>query len=402
MRILYIIGWNLLAGLLIITAAEFTARWLEPPGPTSLIPIPKTDPELGWSPQPSATAHGVGPEFTTDVQTTDLGLYDFPPPPDLDGRVAMLALGDSHTAATGVSTGETWPKVLQADLDKAGIPSWIYNGAVHGYSLDQYLTRFRRLAPLLKPRVVLIGFSMATDFYDVGRGAGGNFIYGSELGRVYFSTDEAGGLVEHRELVGRNVPQPASVGTGLNAQGIRRWLDQFALFRLAKRSSLAFWVAAKLGSAGVSLWPGLDTGLKVAPSADDRRRLVLAAALIGQIANEARAIGAEPVLVHIPYLAQVYDSVWNQSFGAVEGYDRHLGSARLAEIARMHGLLFVDTLPAMLAYVKQTASWVHYPIDSHPTPSGQRLIGQAVFDVLRKCLATASQRPEAHCRWLRD
>ncbi|WP_163362900.1 hypothetical protein, partial [Klebsiella aerogenes] len=69
---------------------------------------------------------------------------------------------------------------------------------VHGYSLDQYLVRFRRLAPIVKPRVVIIGFSAATDFYDVGRTRAGDFVYGSDIGRIYFSLDDKGELVEHR------------------------------------------------------------------------------------------------------------------------------------------------------------------------------------------------------------
>lgn len=387
MRTVFVVGWNLLAVSFVLMVAEVFARWIEPAVPSSTVPLPMIDRELGWSPQPNARVDGNSREFNTKTETTELGLYDFAAPPDVADRLAILALGDSHTAATGVSTGETWPKVLQDELDKSGLDNWVYNGAVHGYSLDQYLVRFRRLAPILRPRVVLIGFSMATDFYDLGRNEDGSFVYGDEASRVYFSVDATGTLMEHRELLDRSVAAPSNVDPSL-WQTVRYWLDGLAIYRLAKRSSLAFWITAKLGAAGVSLWPGLDTGLKINPSPDDIRRLILASALIGEIARESRTIGALPVLVHIPYLAQVYDSVWEQSFGTVDGYDRRLGGERLAAIAHKHGLVFVDALPAMIAHVRQTGGWVHHRIDSHPTATGQKLIAFAVFESLQQCFSS--------------
>jgi hypothetical protein len=93
------------------------------------------------------------------------------------------------------------------------------------------------------------------------------------------------------------------------------------------------------------------------------------------------------MLVHIPYLAQVYDQVWNQSFGSIPGYDRDLAGQRLGAIARQYGLLYVDAYPALRAWVADhNGEWVHYRVDSHPNVTGQRLIGEAVFDKLRACL----------------
>ena len=387
MRWVRVVLFNVLGIVVVLALGEGVARLVEPKLTDNTNPITLPDPELAWVPHPNGHARQVGSEFDIEIVSNELGLYDLRVPPDPDGtRLSILALGDSHTAAAGVSTGQAWPKILQADLAEDGVSAWVHNAGVHGYSLDQYLVRFRRLAPIVKPRVVIIGFSAATDFYDVGRTEAGDFVYGSDLGRIYFSLDDKGELVEHRELVGRTLGEGDGGMPFLSLRTVRAALDHLALYRRFKRSELAMWLAMRLGTADEAMWPGLDTALKIDLSQEDRRRYALAGKIIGRIADEARQAGAVPILVHIPYLAQVYDSVWNSSFGSVPGYDRDLAGKRLGDIARQHGLVYVDVYPAMRDFAAKQGQWAHHPIDGHPNVIGQRLIGNAVFEVLRDCL----------------
>ncbi|MGE0574819.1 MAG: SGNH/GDSL hydrolase family protein [Reyranella sp.] len=400
MRWLRVVLINFLGIVLVLVFAEGVARLVEPKVSDSSNPITLPDPELAWAPHPNGRSHGVSSEFDIETVSNALGNYDFRVPPDADGRrLSILALGDSHTAASGVSTGQTWPKVLQADLERSGVSAWVHNGGVHGYSLDQYLVRLRRMAPIVKPRVVIIGFSAATDFYDVGRTRAGDFVYGSDIGRVYFSLGDNGELVEHRELVGKRLGREDGTTPMLSLARLRSALERLALYRLFKRSELAMWLAMRLSTTDEALWPGLDTALKIDLAGEDRRRFDLASKLIGRIAEESRGVGATPMLVHIPYLAQVYDSVWQSSFGSVPGYDRDLAGKRLGDIAREYGLLYVDVYPAMRDYVaRHGGEWVHYPIDAHPNVTGQRLIGNAVFDVLSACLKKNPELKPDGCR----
>ena len=214
-------------------------------------------------------------------------------------------------------------------------------------------------------------------------------MYGGDIGRIYFSLDDKGNLVEHHDLVGKTLPTMGGIDPALTTfslRGLRGWLSHLALYRMVKRSSFTMWVAMHLRTNNESLWPGLDTGLKIDLTGDDRRRVDLAGTLIGKIANEARQIGAIPVLVHIPYLAQVYDSVWESSFGSVPGYDRDLPGKRLGAFAEQYGMLYADVDPVMRNYVKtHNGAWVHFPIDSHPNAIGQRLIAETVLAVLERC-----------------
>jgi lysophospholipase L1-like esterase len=283
--------------------------------------------------------------------------------------------------ATGVAPSETWANQLERLLIRAGKPSSVYNAGVGGYSIDQYLLRFRKLKHTLDPHVVVVAFSTATDFIDVGRLPGGGFIYGPDKGRIYFSLDERGSLVEHRELVGLTL-DPGAARWSFSML-IRDGLQQLALYRLLKRSQLAVWVAARWSPGGQSLWPGLDTALKLTPDPDDERRMRLAETILARLAEEVRAIGATPILLHIPYLAQVYDEVWTASFGVFpDRYQRDLASRRLAAIAERAGMAFVDSLPAMLAEVRRSGEWLHYRLDAHPTPRGHGVIAEVVAQAI--------------------
>lgn len=175
---------NLVLIALVFVAAELVARGLEQPA-VSTVPAVGPDPELGWAPIPDVQGHARPSEFDHEYYTNKLGLFDDPIDMAVDRtKPRILALGDSHTMATGVAPSETWANQLERLLIRAGKPSSVYNAGVGGYSIDQYLTRFRKLRESLDPHVVVVAFSTATDFIDVGRLPGGGFVYGSDRGRI--------------------------------------------------------------------------------------------------------------------------------------------------------------------------------------------------------------------------
>jgi hypothetical protein len=159
----------------------------------------------GWKPTPGEFRMGT-PEFTVSGSVNDLFMNDAPVDPQEDaGRTRLLVLGDSHTYAIGVSTEETWPKVLEAKLDEAfGARTFrVYNAGESGYSLHQYLLRLIDQGPLLEPHYVVVGLSYATDFYDLLPPDRGGWVYGGDRSRDYFDFDERG------ELVRRHWEKPA-------------------------------------------------------------------------------------------------------------------------------------------------------------------------------------------------
>lgn len=385
-------GWKLalLAALLVAAVvlvllglAEGLARVLEPKPVIHGYTAYPRHPVLGWTP-PIGKATVTTHEFEAHYDVNALGMNDEPVERSAGARTRLLALGDSHTFAVGVSRDEAWPNVLEGLLG-AGRPGdvAVYNAGVVGYSLGQYLLRMRELAPALEPQLVLVGFSMATDLQDLIPPRLGGFIYGHPWGRVYFDLDEAGKLIELHDLIGKDVP-PRTAGPSW-VRGLRTLKANSALVRRFRRSKLAMSLAGRLSGRGVSLWQGTETAVLTTLDEPSRYRWQLATALIEEIAREARADGRSVVLVGIPYLAQVYDEVWEASFGvSPERFDRFITGRRLDEICRAAGIGYVDTTQAFVDEARRTRTWLHFRDDAHPTVAGQRVIAEVVARYLRE------------------
>jgi lysophospholipase L1-like esterase len=365
----------------VVVGAELVARSMEPKTEgDQAVNIP--DPDLGWIPKPGqysittsefkATA-SVNSHNMNDREITDS---------DLSRKNRILVLGDSHTFAVGVSTLETWPKRLEMSLFPDKESGVVWNAGVIGYSVGQYLERFRRLSGLLKPTLVIVGFSMATDLYDLIPPERGGFVYGGDAARVYFDLGNDGELIE--KVYSPSHAATLSTETDLSLR-IRAYLEQFALYRLLKRSKLAMWLAVHYKPGGRSLWPGMDTVLRKELTEDDKYRWLLAERILGKLVEEARGTGAQVAIVNIPYLAQVYDDTWSASFGtAPDKYDRWVASRRLEALCERIGALCIDTTSAFVDAVRKRGRWLHFPQDAHPNSEGHELIATVVANCLIK------------------
>jgi lysophospholipase L1-like esterase len=366
---------------LALLLCEAGARVLEPAAREEGRLDPVADPDLGWLP-PRGRAARITHEFTAVYDVNALAMND----PAFTGVAGVprrvLALGDSHTFAIGVSRDEAWPRVLEGLLfPQGGAGGRVYNGGVIGYSVGQYLLRWRRLAPVLRPQMLVIGLSMATDLYDIVPPSHGGFIYYPELGRIYFDLDAGGRLVERRELAGR---APSARG-GSRAMWARALLQEHsALYRRLRSSSVALRLASAWHPGGESLWPGPDTAMKRDLSAEEQYRWTLVAAVLERLRDEAHASGCDVVVVLIPYLPQVYDDVWAESFGRhPDVYDRWVAGERVHALCRRARLGFVDTTRRFIEESRWRGHRLHFADDRHPTAEGQRLIAEEVARYLR-------------------
>ena len=368
------------SAILVGGAAELISRSLEPKteGEVALV----NDPNLGWLPKPGMYK-GTSAEYSATASINSLNMNDREvTKSDMESENRILALGDSHTFAVGASTYESWPKRLETRLFPNRESGVVWNAAVSGYSVGQYLERFRGLKDRLHPSLVLVGFSMATDLYDLIPPERGGFVYGGNASRVYFDLSPSGELVE-KTYSSKGAVQVPSTKKDISLR-IREVLERFSLYRRLKRSNLATWIAVHR-PGGVSLWPGLDTALKKELTEDDKYRWLLAERILAKLVSEAREMKAKVVIVNIPYLAQVYDSTWAASFGTrPDVYDRWIAGRRLAALCQRIGAIYIDTTEAFVAAAQERHRWLHWPQDAHPTPEGQDLIAEVVADELLK------------------
>jgi hypothetical protein len=259
----------------------------------------------------------------------------------------------------------------------------VYNAGVGAYNVDQYLISFRRLKDQLKPHMVIIGFSIATDFYDVGR-IDNNFVYGNNIGRTYFSLDEKNKLIENTELYGkRNIDKILLTAKRNKSLSIREYLGKFLVYQNFKRSKLAVWIAANIKIGDESLWPGIDLGVKKILTDKDQYRVNLVSSILGQIRKEADNINAKTLLIPIPYIAEVYDSLWFSSFGTnPDTYDRSLPTERLKNISAKNNIYFFPVQEKFIEEYKATKLMLHFPNDGHPNKFGHKFLATKIFEFI--------------------
>ena len=375
----------------ILTVAELVAEGLE----AGNYPIYKNqaDATLGWLPKPGNYRYRAT-EYDTTSTINSLNMNDHEwTVEDQKSPVRILAVGNSHTFAIGVSTNQTWPKRVEAALFSSPRQGVVMNAGVIGYNVGQYLLRYRLLREKIKPTVLLVGFSLATDVYNLIPPERGGFIYGYDADRVFFDIDSNGKLIERVYRKSATAGSQKVVFNKASTNTIVNYLGQFALYRRLKRSSLAMTVATYFHPGGNSFWPGMDTVLKKDLNAEDRYRWRLVELIIAKMATEAKANNTKIALVNIPYIAQVYDEVWASSFGRRPNiYDRHIPSSRLKAICDRYGVTFIDTTDAFVKAARERKHWLHWRIDGHPTPEGQQVIADVVAANLKNTLP--SEVPE--------
>lgn len=325
------------------------------------------------------------PEFVATLTNNSLFMNDEPYFPGADdAKTRVLALGDSHTQALGVSTSETWPKILQRDLNRRfGEGSFrVYNSGTVGYSLHQYLLRLIDQGPQLKPHYVVVGFGFASDLYDLLPPNHGGWHFFSLLPRVYFDFDQSGKLVQKHwapspKLASADVAKPTSPDEPA-AKRVRALLANFATFRYLRRSNLALAIGARVRLGGESLWPNMEVVLEKEVSPQNEYNWRLAKALLERIEAETTKLGAQLVVLGIPYLPQVYDETWQSTFGDNPKYAREAGTNRLREWLQSRQIPYVESMDSLRAQVQRTGKWVHYPKDAHPTAEGHEIIADTL------------------------
>lgn len=144
------IGYRLVAGLPLLDLTNWR-------GDHTVIlesgDLPKPDPVLGWvsrpdyrSPHHNTLAHGIRRNFDeAEIRT---------------GQI--LAVGDSFTEGWEVRDGESWPAYLEKRVQQA-----VVNGGVGGYGTDQIVLRAEQLLPIVKPKVLIVGF-LEFDIFRTG------------------------------------------------------------------------------------------------------------------------------------------------------------------------------------------------------------------------------------------
>ena len=301
----------------------------------------ESDPYLGWMGKPNVHLRYRRPEFDTLVRHDAGGWRQPEPPRPTDPTRRILVLGDSFTWGWGVSQGEVFTDLLQAQLPPTIA---VYNRGVIGFGTAQeYLLLERELAATPYDAVVLM--FCINDLADNTDGKDGH--------RPYFEIVDG-------QLLPRNQPPLASaspVDRFLKDHSRAYLFIEFALGQLKRRFA---------GEAADERY------YRDAPAADfhDLPGYAVTARLLAEMNRVTRAHGARFFLVYIPQRSEI-------QLESPYPYVRTV-RAMIDDITRREGIPLVDLSPPFREQTKSGRELV-YPVDAHWNPAGHRLAAEVLL-----------------------
>ncbi len=103
------------------------------------------------------------PEFQAEARINNLGFRGRDSPIQKKSRYRIMALGDSFTFGWGVDIEESWPKVLERNLQRLDLDVEIVNLGKPGGSPGTYADIAEKAIPMLKPDLVVIAMLQGDD-----------------------------------------------------------------------------------------------------------------------------------------------------------------------------------------------------------------------------------------------
>lgn len=103
---------------------------------------------------------------TCELRTNSAGLRGPELEPRRPGERRVLVLGDSMTFGWGVEEDEAFPAVIEGALDRADRPVTVLNGGVPGYGTREIALALERQVSRLDPDVVVACVYVGNDFED--------------------------------------------------------------------------------------------------------------------------------------------------------------------------------------------------------------------------------------------
>jgi GDSL-like Lipase/Acylhydrolase family len=326
--------------------------------PSLLLPL-----DLQIALEDSPETRGVGhpyigylptPNFPRIVRTSE---FNIPYPTDAHGfnnadpwptRADIVTVGDSLTFGYGVAPDEAWPALIARDQRDTKV----INLGLIGAGPQQYLRVYETFGVPLEPKLLLIGFFVANDFWDAEKfdawlrsRVGGNYMVWRDFGQHTGSVEEVLGksYVDHWARYVRKV--------------YRNWrADEPKDLRLADGRHL------KLRPRSMAKHTAY-----VEPGNHVFELVVHALERINAIATSH---GTHVLVVLLPSKEETYLPLLD---GTVADPGAPL---RVALAAR--GIEYLDLLPAFRAHAEAGAK-LFFEYDGHPNSEGYRLIAKEVL-----------------------
>lgn len=314
----------------------------------------RPDPELGWTVLPGGrTPDGRYEANAQAARARQDVVYATAPPP---GRRRVVAVGDSFTHGDGVTNEQTWAYRLErirGDLE-------VVNFGVPGYGTDQAFLRWRRDAASLRADFAVLGIwpenvcrnlNLVRYFLQPAAGFSGKprFLVTADGGLDLIGSPVLDGEALVAALDGETPPpvmvhefwaEPADVEP--------RWFQHSRLLRVVHTLARVYERRAQRNR----LYAGTDP-----------RGIEVTVAIAERFAGEARARGAEPIVLLIPMRDLL--ETWPEE-----------GALPLARALRERGIEPIDLGPPMARVVRERGAACCFAPDGHLSVEGNELVAR--------------------------
>ena len=369
--------------MLPLVLLELSMRLLGPwpPGGYDTGPYIERDELLGHVHVRNHEGWMKGPEFTTFVKISPLGLrdrrtsYDKPA-----GTFRIVLLGDSYLEGVQVNQSDTVAERLEALLNASSpSPIEVINAGVAAYGTAQEMLLFEHEVSRYQPDLVMLLFYVGNDVKNNDLQLeipGGK----RELAlKPYFDLDRDGEL--------RLIPGPPPTPTNPFVRTLRHNLWSYnmlegSVFGLLGPSFLREDIEV-IGGAKNYIRENYDTS----PEGAWRQAWRITEALLARLRDDTRAQGAPLVLVGLPDWRALDDDVWRRA--VISNPRQEAGASpsaptdRLGEIANRIGTPYVNLLPMFREQTARGGGPYYYAVDGHWNAAGHAAAAQALAEALR-------------------
>jgi lysophospholipase L1-like esterase len=343
------LGYRLVAGLPLLKLANWRTEHVVMVNLGELKAVP--DPVLGWTNKSSSynedgyttLEHGVRKNF--DETTVRTG--------------GMLAAGDSFTEGWEVKDHESWPAVIEK---LTSVP--VVNAGTGGYGADQTILRAEQMLPIVKPKILLIGF------HEIAITRAGHTAFGAP--KPYFTFDN-GELRYHPATFVQ--PREKNTIARRTAYGIREALGY---------SAFADYLLSRINP---NFWHGdPDRDLYQRSGADE---VDVTCALLQRLKSRADQDSIHMILVLQYYATLILESDRPGPYSqAVAACARDIGIRVVDQFAPLHAIVAVGG-PAII----RDYYWLTDGVFGHMTAKGNEHVANLIHAALGDWLPAISGAP---------
>lgn len=298
-------------------------------------------------------------EYKALIYTNSEGLRDAEHPVSKSkDTFRILILGDSITFGYGVKAEESYPKVLERLLNSEGTGRYeVINAGIPGYGTAQEYLYLRESGLKYEPDLVIVGF------------------FGND-----FENNLYDGLFSVRE--GKLVPGGRAKGASLKNPILINILSNTAYIYISQHSHLLNFIKLRIG-AFIERYVNKGRSEKfhktlysVKESEDTKASLEITKLLFLEIDKLVKDNGVRVLFLMIPSPEQLAP----RRFGFEgDGYDVTLPLFKLSGFSMKNSLDMIDLAP----FLKDIGG-VFYVKEAHLTESGHQLIGEVLFNKIKR------------------